>query len=78
MNKTAHYLKVLDLTRDRLEDIHQLLQKRMLASKLVGAPNPWGHRDFIAFKAGFNCIEGRNLISQVRNTTNNYQLSQRI
>ena len=38
------------------------MQKQMLAHILVGHHNPWLHRDFQAFKAGFNCIEGRPLI----------------
>jgi hypothetical protein len=46
--------------------IHENLQKRMLAQLLVGAKDPWKHPDFRAFKAGFNCIEGRPFITNAR------------
>ena len=42
--------------------MHALMKKQMLASILVGHHNPWQHPNFIAFKEGFNCVEGHALI----------------
>jgi hypothetical protein len=51
---------------ERSPEIHQRLQNRMLTVMLVGAPNPWKHPDFKAFQEGFNCLEGRDFIKDVR------------